>query len=388
MKVLITSDSYLPRLGGAEIYALKLGSFLQRDGHDVRLFTTEENPSGIETSPFPVIREFYRRNPIIIFHFLRTLYRECRKADVVNCIYSYKIAAIVGIFKLFIKKPMVVTLEGLGTLDMPRNSGFYSKVHSFYRWFSIRQADMNIAACLEFVDIAKRYTNTEKIVYIPNALDIDQFNIRPKEIAILPEEAKGKMIVATIRRLVPKNGIQFLIEASPFIVEKFNDIVFFIIGWGRLENYLKERVRALKVDKYFHFAGRIENEDLPRYLNLADVVVFPSTAEATSIACLESMALGKPIIASNVGGYPEMVQDGHNGHLVDLTDSMNSNYDAPMTLSDDKIAALANAVVTTLSDKGKLKELGKNSRRLAETKFSWREKIKDIEEVYEKAIRD
>lgn len=388
MKVLITSDSYLPRLGGAEIYALKLGSFLQKNGHDVRLFTTEENPSGIETSPFPVIRELYRRNPIIIFHFLLTLYRECQKADVVNCIYSYKIAAIVGIFKLFIKKPMVVTLEGLGTLDMPGNNFFYARVLSFYRWFSIRQAEMIIAACLEFVDIAKRYTNSEKIVYIPNALDIDQFNIRTKETALLPEGTKNKMIVATIRRLVPKNGIQFLVEASPFIVERFNNIIFFIIGWGRLENYLKERVRVLKVEKYFHFAGRIENEDLPRYLNLADVVVFPSTAEATSIACLESMALGKPIIASNVGGYPEMVQEGYNGHLVDLTDNRNSNYNASMTLDEKKIHALADAVVTTLNNDDNLKEFGRNSRYLAETKFSWKEKIKEIEKVYEKVRRN
>ncbi len=388
MKVLVTSDSYLPRLGGAEIYALKLGSFLQKRGHNVRLFTTEKNPSGVETSPFPVIRRIYRRNPIAIFRFLLTLYRECREADIVNCIYSYKIAAIVGIFKLFIKKPMVVTLEGLGTLDMPGNSWFYARVLSFYRWFSIRQAEINIAACLEFVDIAKRYTSADKVIYIPNALDIDQFDIRPKETALMPAGTEGKMVAATIRRLVPKNGIQFLVEAAPLIVKRFNNIIFFIIGWGKLDDYLKERARALGVGKFFHFVGRIENEDLPRYLNLADVVVFPSTAEATSIACLESMALGKPIIASNVGGYPEMVTDGYNGHLVDLTGSTNSNYDAPMTLGDDKIAALADAVVTILSNKDKLKELGRNSRHLAETKFSWQEKILEIEEAYEKARRD
>lgn len=385
-KILITIDSYLPHLGGAEIYALKLGTILQERGYSVRLLTTDENPdpSGKETSPFEVIRVPYSRSPRAVIRFLRILYHEYRNAELIHCVYSYKISTIMALFKVVIRRPLVITLEGLGTLDMPGSSWFYSKVHSFYRYFSIRMADTNIAACLEFVDIALRYTRKENIVYIPNAIDINQFKPREKRFELLPRSALGKKIVITIRRFVPKNGIQFLVEAMPLIINRLDNVFFILIGWGRLEDYLKERVRTLGVGSYVYFAGKIENDRLPDFLNLSDIVVFPSTAEATSIACLESMALGKPIVASRVGGYPEMVSDQYNGYLIKLTDNQNSNYDAPMTLDADKLETLASSIISLLSDEEKLARFGKNSRVLAETKFSWKERIKDVEKIYEK----
>jgi glycosyltransferase involved in cell wall biosynthesis len=382
MKVLVTSDSYLPRIGGAEIYALKLGVFLEKLGHKVRLFTPEPSCGEQETSPFPVIRENYLRKPVVIFNFYRTLLREFKKADIVHCVYAHKVAAMAGLLKFLFKKPIVVTLQGRGILDLPGNTWFFAKLHTLYRVLALKRADVVIASCLEFVDIAKRYVSEEKIIYIPNSLDVGEFIPRLKKWDLLPFDVNNRLVVATIRRFVPKNGIQFLVEAIPSIVERKKDVLFLFIGWGRLEEYLKARVRELKIERYVYFAGRVENNKLPDYLNLSDIVIFPSTAESTSIACLESMALGKPIIASKVGGYPEMVEDNVNGYLVNLTDKLESDYRASMTLPPDKLQALADKVVDLMLDREKRERFGNRSRNFAEEKFSWDGNVKKIEQVY------
>ena len=133
MKVLITSDSYLPRLGGAEIHALKLGMFLKRAGHEVRLFTSEKMQGEDKLSNFPVVRKKYSRHFKNAFDFYRTLWREVKNADLVYSVYCHKIAAAVGIIKFFIKRPLAISLQGRGILDLPGNDWLHAKLHRFYR---------------------------------------------------------------------------------------------------------------------------------------------------------------------------------------------------------------------------------------------------------------
>lgn len=383
MRVLITSDSYLPRLGGAEMHAFKLGLFLQREGHEVRIFTSEPGKeSEDQKSPFPVIRGKYSRKPRAILEFYKKLYREVKWADMVYSVYCHKIAAAVGLIRFLQPVPQVISLQGRGILDLPGNNWFFAKLHTFYRCLSLKRADKILASCLEFVDIAKRYTSADKILYLPNALDVEEFSVRLRNYSILPFDLKGRKMAVTVRRLVPKNGIQFLIEAISYVVKNFQNALFFIIGWGRLEDYLKNRVKELGIEKYVYFAGRIENNVLPDFLGLADLVIFPSTAEATSIACLESMALGKPILASKVGGFPEMVQEGVNGYLVNLTDNLSSDYGAPMTLPEEKLKDFANKIIKMFCDDELMENMGRNSRQIAESKFDWHKRIKEIIKIF------
>lgn len=383
MKILLIPDSYLPRLGGGEVYAYKLGHFLQKEGHSVKLLTPEQG-SWIHDDEFPVIRLKFPKNPIVFFSSLLTYYRLVKEADIVHAIYSHKMAVLGGLLAHLLGKKLVITEEGMGILDIPGNSWFYTRVHNFYRSTSIKLAYRFIASCREFVDLAKKYTsNHKKITYQPNSVDTDEFAPAERDYSLLPFPYAGQPLVFCVRRMVPKNGVQFLVECAPEVLRHAPDTHFVHIGWGRLEEHLKKRVAELGIEKNFHFLGRIENAIVQKYMNLADMVVFPSTAEATSIACLESMSLGKPIVASKVGGFPEMVAEGKNGYLVNLTDTEASDYDAPMTLPKEKLDALAGAIVTLAKDREKCAQFGAHSRERALNEFSWHVNVKKIIDWYQ-----
>jgi len=381
MKVLITSDSYLPRLGGAEVYAYKLATHLKMNGYEVEIFTTEPG-EWIKDHENLTHRHIWSRNPIKMIRFIYALYKQIKKVDYVHSIYAHKLAAISGIICLFTRKKLVVSLQGRGILDLPGNNFYYAFLHRTYRSISLKLSHKIIASCHEFSDIAARYTRKEKIIYMPNSVDVNDFGIETQNYSLLPFKYNGETLVFTLRRLVPKNGIQFLIESIPHILKRDNKVKFVLIGWGPMEGYLKKRVKDLVINDYVHFLGRIENSELNKYLSLADMVVFPSTAESTSIACLECMYMKKPIIASNVGGYPEMVSHNENGYLVNLTDKIESDYGAPMTLPEEKLVSLAEAVHSLIVNPDKKTSFGNKSRELIEQKFSWHKNIKEIIKIY------
>jgi len=378
MKTLIVADSYLPRLGGAEVYAYKLATFLKQNGHEASVLTTEEGWDEKDRE-FSVYRVRITKNPFVTARSLMRYFHLVRKSDIVHAVYSHKLAAIGGLLARLTGKKLVIAEQGRGILELPGNSWIGARIHVFYRAVSIALAFRFIASCREFIDIAKRYTSDhQKITYQPNSVDTDEFAPGERDYSLLPFRYTGEPLIFIVRRMVPKNGVQFLVEATPYILARVPNAKVVHIGWGRLDDYLKKRVMELGVQNNFHFLGRIDNAKLRQYLDLADIVVFPSTAEATSIACLESMALGKPIVASKVGGFPEMIEEGGNGHLVNLTDTELSDYDAPMMLSDKKLRALADAIANLAMDTEKRKRFGAQSRARAITEFSWQKNIKQI----------
>ena len=129
--------------------------------------------------------------------------------------------------------------------------------------------------------------------------------------------------------------------------------------------------KELGIENIVDFVGALPNEQIPPYISRADVVVFPSSAEATSLACTEVMAMGKPVVASAIGGYPEMIENDVNGLLVKLFDREDSDYDAPLELPADRIKLLADAVCRVLEHEGDASRLGNGARTRIEQEFAW-----------------
>ena len=205
----------------------------------------------------------------------------------------------------------------------------------------------------------------------------------------MPEELRqkyaGKKNILTVRRLVPKNGIHYLVEAMPYIKEQVLGVVYLMIGAGRMEEYLKGRINELSLGDSVKMLGEIPNNEVAKYLKLADVVVFPSTAESSSIACAEAMAMRKKIVASRVGGLVELIgENNERGTLVRLVDWQGSNYEAPISLDRSRYLELAGAVIKDLQSDND--EKADKARQYAYDNLRWEVIARQTEKVFKELI--
>jgi glycosyltransferase involved in cell wall biosynthesis len=141
-----------------------------------------------------------------------------------------------------------------------------------------------------------------------------------------------------------------------------------IIGGGRREGEMRRLAADLGLAGRVRFLG--QRRDIPDLLAALDIFVLPSHSEGVSLALLEAMAAGLPVIATKVGGLPEVVRDGENGLLIPPQDS----------------AALAQALARLLADQDLAKKLGENARRDVAANFSLERLGRQINEIYEELI--
>ena len=383
MRIVITTDSYLPRLGGQEMGAFRLAKYLKRKGHSVKIITTEKQPwEGPEEGGHEVLRLPHRFGPFDRRRLVARLGPLFREADVVHSRYCYRLAALAAPVARRLRRRFVVSLHGLGLLDNPGDSLLKRWSHRRYRRASLGLADAVIATSGEFARLAAAYADPSRIHVIPNGVDTDQFDADRPAPEELRRRYEGDLVVLAIRRLVPKNGIQYLVQAAPGILARCPRARFVIGGRGSQEAELRRLVRDLGVEARFDFAGAIPNAEVSGYLAAARVVVFPSSMESTSHACLEAMAMGRPVVASRLGGLRELLGEGERGVLVDLFGSRGSSYDAPAALPPAEVDRLGSAILGLLLDPKRAERIGAEGRRHALGNFDWSVLADRILEVY------
>lgn len=121
-------------------------------------------------------------------------------------------------------------------------------------------------------------------------------------------------VLGVVGSLYPVKGHRFLISAMPEIIRRWPGAVLLVIGRGELEASLKAQAEQLGIGANIRFLGM--RQDVPRLLSVLDAFVLPSLSEGLSLALLEAMASGKPVVATAVGGNPELVDEGQTGFLV------------------------------------------------------------------------
>lgn len=369
----MVSDTFLPLIGGAEIHVNNLSRNLQTYGHDVKIFTNVKGNNS--NNDFIVIRNY---PPNLIFDSI-SLFNFIKSVDIVHCHYTYYLSSIACVIAKILGKPSVITLHGLGTLD---SSVKHSIIKRLYRWISFKSADLIIGTSSEMVEVAKRFVRNEKIRLIPNAVNTEEFKPLSKSNNI----KKKNLVVLSARRLNPKNGVQYLIDAIPFIIAETDLVEFWIMGEKKLESYLKKRVQNKGMEKYVKFIGEIPNKQMKYYYNLADILVFPSSAESTSIACLEAMAMEKVVVASSLGPYKVLLGDNERGVLVKLFDRESSDYEAPLILPTDRLKEISNAIVYLSKDEKVRKMFGKRARKFVKENYDWNIISNEIIQIYEELL--
>ncbi len=164
-------------------------------------------------------------------------------------------------------------------------------------------SDYNLATSAEIADVAEKIAPGVSVKALTNGVETDIFRrCEPS----LPPSRRRRVIVP--RRLFEKNGVEFFLRAMPLITERV-DTEAVIVGDGPERRKLETLAANLELEDRVQFLGARGHDEMPGLLSSAELAVFPSLMEATSVAALESIACGLPLAASEVGGLPEIVDD-------------------------------------------------------------------------------
>lgn len=213
--------------------------------------------------------------------------------------------------------------------------------------------------------IASVGIDEKKVQTIYNGVDTIKFN--PDNKYLIREKygyTSKDIIIGTVGRLDPVKDQQLLIKAFAQLKSKYLNIALLIIGDGPCRENLENLTRDLGIKQNVSFLGI--RADVPELLKLMDIFVLPSIFEGISNTILEAMSIGLPVIASNVGGNPDLVVDGETGILVPRED----------------VSALATALERYILDHATMKQHGTAGRKRAIDEFGLNRMVAQYEDMY------
>lgn len=203
---------------------------------------------------------------------------------------------------------------------------------------------------------------------IPNGVDTVRFN---PDVTPIEKFCDGKQNILFLGRLEHRKGLKFLLRAFKTVKTGIPDSRLIVVGAGtRLRKGYEKWVKRNKLENDVIFVGFISEDDKPRYFKTADIYCAPSTGhESQGIVLLEAMAIGTPIVASNIDGYASVVTHGQEGLLVPPKNS----------------AQLAKALIYLLKDSPLRQNMGVKGRATAE-QYSWERVARRVCDYYEKVL--
>lgn len=213
--------------------------------------------------------------------------------------------------------------------------------------------------------------NGEKIAVIKNGISLTGYFKRGSSSGLREElgAPADAPLIAVLSRLRPLKGIEYFLKAAAIIAPRFPNARFLLIGDGPYREQLEQHVARLELGRRVIFMGfRL---DIPKLLSEITLSVLPSLSEGLSNALLESMAAGIPVVATRVGGNPELVEDGTTGLLVPTRDHQ----------------ALAGAISLLLGNPDLAERMGAAARQRVAERFPMQLAIRTTERLYQRLLR-
>jgi glycogen(starch) synthase len=171
-------------------------------------------------------------------------------------------------------------------------------------------------------DIAARGVAVDKVTVIPNAVDVESFHLGglPDAALATQNDFADCTVLGFIGSFYAYEGLDLLLAALPMILSRQPDVRLLLVGGGPQEDALRAQAISLGIADKVVFAGRVPHQEVPRYYDLIDVLVYPRhsmrlTELVTPLKPLEAMAQGRLLVASDVGGHRELIRDGQTGML-------------------------------------------------------------------------
>jgi len=371
MKILTVAPYLYPEAGGVESYAYNISKRMVERGFDVTILCSTRD--GIDEKKdldgIKVIRQrpnFILSNTPIrldLFFTMSKLVKE-NDFDLINAhtpvpFYADVAAMVSKRYKI----PFVLTYHA-GSLM--KNESFVDAVAKIYQHsiekFALAQSDRLITVS-EFVKNNYLTNHIKKVSIIPPGVDINKFRLLDK----VNKTPNNILFVAQLSKGHKWKGLDYLLESIK-LIKNIRDVKLTVVGSGAHVNHYKDKANELHIRDNVIFKGKVSDDELVKEYQKANIFILPSysNAESFGIVNLEAMACGVPIVASKIGGIPDVVKDSKNGLLVPPKD--------PKVLSD--------AIIKLLNDGDLAKKMGGDGRKLVEEKYTWKKTAEMTENVY------
>ncbi|MBC1435192.1 glycosyltransferase family 4 protein [Listeria rocourtiae] len=376
LNVLMVSDDFYPSVGGIAAHVLEISQAISQLGHNVVLLTKiydpqNELPEEVYIGNVRVVRvKVSNRRKIRALEFMykgRRKIKQLLKENTFQVIHWHKLIADSIITK--------IPFDGVKI--------FTNHSSTFLNWYAQKKFT-RCRALLGHMDgvIAPSSELTSKIVTIlpekpalniSNGVDVSKFYpdklMRHTMRLQLGYEPTDKVVMIA-RRLEEKNGVLYFTQAIPKLVASNPAIQILIVGSGSQESSIRAFIAEHDLANRVTIVTGVMNPEMPHYFNAADVVVLPSLMEATSIAGLEAMACGKPLVGTNVGGIPEIITQGETGLLVPAKSA----------------EALANGILEILAEEKQLLKMGHQALQMVHKSFAWKEIARKTVAFYQQSL--
>jgi glycosyltransferase involved in cell wall biosynthesis len=362
--------------GGTEIAAYNLAVQMRRKGHKIDVFTTAiDGRNAVEEDSSITIHRYGTNFRIASANFAWGLIQGPQKVnvDIVHAHYNTPYADYSAMkYSKKKKVPLVLTYHA----DAPDTGGSFlrNRLQAFYNRRILprvlNQAYIIIATSQSYIEQSKFLGNyRQKIKVIPNGINLEEFqiNISKEKCREKLGLALDKTIVIFFGNLVQYKGPNVLLRAFANIKKGYPDVQLIFAGRGPMHHELISLAKKLGVEQGISFTGYVEEELKPLYYKSADIFCLPSVnlTEAFGIVNLEAMACGLPIVASNLGGIPDLVKEGENGLLFD----------------SGNVKELSNKLEYLLDNKNLRRNMGEKGEKLA-ADYSWIKIAEKTEAVY------
>jgi glycosyltransferase involved in cell wall biosynthesis len=399
MRILLVSYWCFPNIGGVSSYLLALKRGLELHGHEVEVLArdTEDKHYYLLNSGRSVAKEKIK-NPILsqlyAYYSKRlpdldnmVLWIESERygfeaaaayfgLDGYDLIHTQEVVSTVGLARIKPKHvPLVATLHGVLASEW-RVRGEISTESPFWRiadaqdYYGAMASDVTIVPSqwLKRI-IAREYRIPERqMTVVPYGMDTDAFRKRMEE-PVAISAPPGKKVLVCPARLNKEKGHEHLLHALARLKQERTDWVCWVIGDGGLREDLTKLCGRLRLQRQVTFFGH--RDDIPALLKQADLFVLPSILDNLPYAVMEAQVAGKPVVATQAGGIPEMVLHGETGLLSPVGDTEALYRNLQRLLDDDLLR----------------QNLGQRAREWGQKQWSLQTMTKRILEVYDHVLQ-
>jgi phosphatidylinositol alpha-mannosyltransferase len=368
LRICLISAAYRPYPSGVSEHVHHLAEALRDLGHELRILTTSYPQFGEGASALPVTRfgrailipgnGSYTTLPFGFgLPFQVPLFLRRHQVDLIHCHGAFPLD--LGYWALAgTRLPAVVTFH---TLSRPPVEPLLRIFRGLFDGLN-RRISARIAVSQAGGEYARRFFPGDYRV-IPNGVDLDRFH----QDVTIPAAMRGdRPTVLYVGRFNKRKGLPVLLQAMPRVIAAVPSVRLVAVGDGVMEAECRRLVRDLGIREHVAFPGRVTAEEIPGYYAGCTVFCSPATGgEAMGIVLLEALAAGRPVVASDIAGYNEVVTTGVDGLLVPAGDPL----------------ALSSALNQALLSPDLRAALSARARARA-GEFAWPDIARRVEQVY------